>query len=74
MKINKGTWPAFLAILSFAGLSVFGLPSSFNTPAGSLAPASASKKDTLKMLSAYRTWAKVNQQTIVLPSDIAPSV
>jgi len=44
MTINKVRWPGLLAILSFAALSVFGLQSSFNAQAGSLAPASAFKK------------------------------
>lgn len=74
MKINKVTWPGLLAILSFAALSVFSLHSSFNTLAGSHEPVSASKKETLKMLSSYRTWERINKHPIVFSSGLAISV
>jgi len=74
MTINKVRWPGLLAILSLAALSVFGLQSSFNAQAGSLAPASASKRDTLKMLSSYRTWDRINKHPIVFSSGLPMSV
>jgi len=74
MTNNKVRWPGLLAILSFASLSVFSLQSSFNTLAGSLEPASVSKEETLKMLSSYRTWDRINQHPIVFSSGLAISV
>ena len=71
MTIQNVKWTG-LVILSFATLSVFGVQSSFDSRKESPKPASAPKEETLKMLSSYRTWDRINKQPFVLfKSDLA---